>query len=204
MNCPGFERLIDHLDGRLEAAAADAVAAHLASGCEKCASDRTWYESVRRVTAADDSIEPPPWVLKRAIKVFDGTPRRLGLSTRLGAIIATLVFDSLGGPMLAGARTTEWVDHQLLYRAYDFNIDLSLEPSGQQMKLRGQILREGESLFESTAGIPLSLIREGEWVYSTCTNEVGEFTIPAIDTGRYDVRIEASEVTITVAGLGIV
>ena len=204
MNCPGFERLIDHLDGQLEAAAADAVAAHLASGCEQCASDRTWYESVRRVTAADDSTEPPPWVLKRAIKVFDGPQRHPGLPARLGAIIASLVYDSLAGPMLAGARTTEWVDHQLLYRADDFSIDLSLEPWGQQMKLRGQILREGESLFESTAGISLELIREGERVHSTCTNEVGEFTIPAIEMGQYDVRIEASEVTITVAGLAIV
>jgi hypothetical protein len=204
MTCPGFERLIDHLDGRLEAAAAEAVAAHLASGCEQCASDRTWYESVRRVTAADDSIEPPPWVLKRAVKVFDGARNRSGLSARLGSIIATLVYDSLGGPVPAGARTTEWTDHQLLYRADDFNIDLLLESSDQQMSLRGQILREGESLFESTSGISLELIREGQLVHSTSTNEVGEFTIPAIELGQYDLRIEAAEVSITVAGLAIV
>jgi hypothetical protein len=204
MTCPGFERLIDHLDGRLEAAAAETVAAHLASGCEECASDRTWYESVRRTTAADDSIEPPPWVLKRAIKVFDGVRNRSGLTRRLGDIIATLVFDSFEGPAFAGARATEAAEHQLLYRADGFNIDLLVEPSEQQMNLRGQILREGESTFESTSGISLELVREGQLIHSTCTNHVGEFTIPAIELGRYDLRIEASEVSITVTGLAIV
>ena len=204
MTCPGFEQLIDHLDGRLEAAAAETVAEHLVSGCEQCAADRTWYESVRRVTAADDSIEPPPWVLKRAIQVFDGARKRSGLPRRLGDIIANLVFDSLSGPALAGARAAEAAEHQLLYRADDFNIDLLLEASEQRMTLRGQILREGESLFESTSGISLELIGEGRQVRSVCTNEVGEFTIPAIEFGRYDLRIEADEVTITVAGLAIV
>jgi hypothetical protein len=142
--------------------------------------------------------------LKRAFRAFDGARNRSRLAARLGSIIATLAYDSLGGPVLAGARTTECADHQLLYRAYDFNIDLLLESSGELMNLRGQILREGESLFESTAGIGLDLLLEGQLVQSTHTNQVGEFTIPAIDSGRYDLRIEAVEVTITVAGLAIV
>ena len=204
MTCLGFAQLIDHLDEKLEAAAAESVAAHLASGCRQCASDRTWYEGFRGVAAADDSIEPPPWVLKRAIKVFEGARDRGGFTARLGAIIATLVYDSLGGPAPAGARTTEWSDHQLLYRADDFSIDLLVESSGEQMNLRGQILREGEFLFESTAGIALDLLLEGESIQSTHTNDVGEFTIPAIDLGRYDLRIEAVEVSITVTGLAIV
>ena len=204
MTCPGFAQLIDHLDEKLNAAAAESVAAHLASGCKQCASDRTWYEGFRSAAAADDSVEPPPWVLKRAIKVFEGGRERGGFAARLGAIIATLVYDSLGGPAPAGARTTEWSDHQLLYRADDFNIDLLVESSGQHMNLRGQILREGESLFESTSGIALDLLLEGESVQSTHSNEVGEFTIPAIDPGLYDLRIEAGEVSITVTGLAIV
>ena len=213
MTCPGFEQLIDHLDGRLEITAAQSVAEHLASGCEQCAADQTWYESVRRVTEADDSVEPPPWVLKRAIKVFEGARNRSSLPRRLGDIIANLVFDSFGGPAIAGARaaevatspeSAEAAEHQLLYRADDFNIDLLVEASERHMTLRGQILRQGESLFESTSGISLELIREGRQVRSACTNEVGEFTIPAIELGRYDLRIEAGEVTITVAGLAIV
>ena len=204
MTCPGFERLMDHLDQTLDSASSDAVAAHLVSGCAQCASDQAWYESVKRVVAADDSIEPPPWVLKRAFKVFDAPRSRSGLTARLGAVLATLVYDSLSEPVLAGARATEWSDHQLLYRADDFNIDLLVEASGRQMKLRGQILREGESLFESTAGIALDLFRDGALVQSARTNEVGEFIISAIDLGRYDLRIETGEVSITVAGLAIV
>ena len=204
MTCPGFERLIDHLDGRLEAAAAETVAAHLAAGCQRCISDQTWYESVRRVTAADDSIAPPLWVLKMATRIFESERNRPALSARLGSIVAALVFDSRRGPVLAGVRTTQWVDHQFLYRADDFKIDLRLESSGQRVNLRGQILREGESLFESTSGASLELIRDGKPVHSTCTNQVGEFTIPAIESGRYDLRIEAGGVSITVPALPIV
>ena len=204
MTCPGFEQLIDHLDGRLEAAAAEAVAAHLALGCEQCVADRTWYESVIRVTAADGSIEPPPWVLKRAIKVFDNARDRSGLATRLGNIIATLAFDSLKGPALAGARAAEAGEHQLLYRADDFNIDLLLTSLDRRGELRGQILREDEFHFESTARIGIELVGEDERVYSVETNGFGEFTIAAIEAGLYDLRVEADEVTITVVGLAIV
>ena len=204
MTCPGFERLIDHLDGLLEAAAAEAVAAHLASGCERCASDRTWYESVTRVTAADDSVEPPPWVLKRGIKVFDGSRTRSRLPSRLGDMIAILVFDSFGGPALAGARATEAAEHQLLYRAEQYNIDLLLTSLDQRSELRGQILREDEFQFDSTARIGIELIGEGERVYSAETNGFGEFAIAEIDAGQYDLRVETAELTITVVGLAIV
>jgi hypothetical protein len=203
MTCPAFERLIDHLDGRLEAAAADTVAAHLASDCEQCISDQSWYESVRRVTAGDDSIEPPPWVLKRAIKVFDGARRRR-LTRRLGDFIATLVFDSSKGPAFAGARVTEAAAHQLLYRADDFNIDLLLTSLDQRGELRGQILREDEFQFESTARIGIELVGEDERVYSAETNGFGEFTIESIEAGLYDLRVDAGELTITVVGLAIV
>lgn len=204
MKCPGFEQLVDYLDGRLVAAAAETVAAHLAAGCGNCVSAREWYESVGALARGDESVEPPQWVINRAIKTFDGTRGRSALSKRLGNILATLVYDSFARPVVAGARTTEATDHQLLYRADDYKIDLLLASSDQGTDVTGQILRESEFLFESTAGIPLELVVGGKPVHSTSTNDMGEFKIEAIDSGQYDLRIEAGEVTITVVGLTIV
>lgn len=78
MKCPTFERLMDYLDGRLAGGEADRVALHLASCCTGCADSRDWYGRLRAVTVADDSVEPPQWVLKRALKIFEtvrGSPR---------------------------------------------------------------------------------------------------------------------------------
>ena len=204
MKCPGFEQLIDYLDGRLVAATAEAVAAHLAAGCSDCAAARDWYESTAAMARSDQSVEPPQWVVKRSIKIFDGTRVQGSLSKRLGNIIATLVYDSFARPSLAGARKAEPTDHQLLYAADDYKIDLLLASTADGTAITGQILRESEYLFESTAGIPLSLVVGEKLVHETNTNDVGEFTIPAIDAGRYDLRIEAGEVSITLVGLTIV
>jgi hypothetical protein len=91
-----------------------------------------------------------------------------------------------------------------LYAADDYKIDLLLASTADGTAITGQILRESEYLFESTAGIPLSLVVGEKLVHETNTNDVGEFTIPAIDAGRYDLRIEAGEVSITLVGLTIV
>ena len=72
MKCPTFERLIDYLDERLSTTAAEIVRTHLDGGCGECASGRDWYLSMKRVAASDDSVEPPPWVFKRALRIFDG------------------------------------------------------------------------------------------------------------------------------------
>jgi hypothetical protein len=204
MTCPGLERLIDYADRRLDASAAAAVGMHLASGCAGCEADHNWYERVIRIAASDNSLEPPPWVLKRALKLFENPPARR-LRTRLGQIIATLVSDSLVRPALAGVRSTETDDRQLLYRAADYCIDLQLVGSAPaRTDLTGQILREGEMRFESVAGLPLNLTRSGRTIRTTVTDGVGEFTIPDLPTGQYDLQVDAGEVTITVVGLTVV
>src|SRR4030095_14891374 len=106
MTCPGFQRLLDYLDGRLEREAADVVSSHLALGCSQCDGDREWYQQVKLIASSDDSIEPPTWVLKRALRVFD-TPRvPAGIAARVGRVVASLVFDSLRQPAAAGARSS--------------------------------------------------------------------------------------------------
>src|SRR3954451_23700465 len=174
MKCPGFEQVIDYLDGKLEPAEATRVAAHLASDCRACAETRGWYEGVRQVAASDDSIAPPAWVFKQAVRIFD-TARRPRLGERIGEAIARLVFDSFARPQMAGIRSTETANRQMLYRAGDYSIDLQIAPATDARgDLIGQVLREGESTFESVGNLRLEIARGSQLLYSTVTDQMGE------------------------------
>jgi len=204
MKCPNFERLIDYLDNRLPDTEAARVAAHLASACATCTETRDWYAQVRGLAASDDSIAPPPWAFKRAVKLFETERARPRLAHRLGKAIAALVFDSFARPQLAGVRSTETTNRQLLYRAGDYQIDLQIAPSEHaQADLIGQVLKEGESTFESVAGLGLEIVRGGQVVFSATTDAMGEFKVNGMEHGLYDLRIDLSEGSITVPELPV-
>src|SRR6185503_4309999 len=142
MRCPSLEKLIDYLDNRLAQPDRAGVGGHLATGCAACGETRDWYASVRLAASTDDSVAPPPWVLKRAVRIFDEA-QRPRLAERIGQAIASLVFDSFARPALAGVRSTETTNRQLLYRAGDYSIDLQIAPSDDaRADLIGQVLRE--------------------------------------------------------------
>jgi hypothetical protein len=207
MNCPGFEQLLDFVDGRLAPAAAAQVVSHASGNCNQCEADLAWYGRVKLVAASDDSAAPPPWVLKRALRVFDAgrSPARVARAARhAGKIVASLVFDSLRRPNLAMARSVGAEDRQLMYQAERYSIDLQVALLDQShAELTGQILREGELMFESVAGLSLDLVKEGGTVLSTVTGDRGEFRVYALDLGKYDLKIEARELSITIVGLPV-
>ncbi|HVG18467.1 MAG TPA: zf-HC2 domain-containing protein [Blastocatellia bacterium] len=202
MKCPSFERLIDYLDDRLDRAEADRFATHLSAGCPQCAETRDWYERVRVIAASDESIEPPSWVFKRAVRIFENKPSRPRLVERMGQVFATLIFDSLAQPAVAGVRSTETTNRQLLYRAGDYSIDLQVAPAEHlRTDLTGQILKEGELAFDSVSGLRLEISRGGAPVFSTVTGDLGEFKISGVDYGVYDLRVDVGNGSITVEGL---
>ena len=204
MKCPGFERLIDYLDHQLAAAESDRVSAHIAAGCPECTENRVWYEQVQAITAGDDSIEPPPWALKRAFRIFESRQSRPRLVERIGQAVARLVFDSLSLPATAGIRSTDIMGRQLLYRADDYSVDLQIAPAGHTgADITGQVLKEGEAAFESVAGLEVRLSRAGEARNSTVTDRMGGFTIHGVESGHYDLTIEIGEKLITLAGLPV-
>jgi len=204
MHCPAFEQLVDLLDGRLAPQPAAAVERHVALGCIQCGEEVAWYGRARLVAASDDSVEPPPWVLKRAMRIFDSQRGATGIVSLAGRVIASLVFDSLRRPGLAMSRSIGVEDRQLMYEAEPYSIDLQVASLDQaRADLSGQILRRGELMFDSVAGLTLNLVRKGSPALSTVTNDRGEFRVTAIDCGNYDLKIEARDVSITIIGLPI-
>jgi hypothetical protein len=205
MKCPSFERLIDYLDNRLPEAEAAPVTIHLAGSCTACTESRDWYQNVRAVAASDDTVAPPPWVLKRAVRLFDTQRDRPKLAARIGQAIASLVFDSFARPALAGVRSTETANRQLLYRTGDYSIDLQIAPSEHaRADLIGQVLRESEATFESVSGLKLDIARGGKIEFSAVTDEMGEFKVSGMEHGLYDLRVELSEGSITIPDLPVI
>ena len=203
MKCPKFQTLIDYVDGRLGDDRAVLVGEHMSAGCLKCDEVRRWYVSVRDIAATDDLIDPPAWVLKRALRLFDAerAPTALG---KLKQLIATLVFDSLTQPAPEGVRLTQSPVRQLLYRADAYSIDLQIAPREESVAaMYGQVLREGETRFDSVNGLKIELAGEGHVLHSTVTNEMGEFEFDKVRQGDYELRINLRESTLTIPQLVI-
>ena len=204
MKCPSFERLVDFLDRRLDEADSTSVATHLATKCAVCEKTIGWYERVRVVAASDDSVAPPPWVFKRAVRIFDTQRHRPGLTERMGQAIASLVFDSFARPALVGMRSTETANRQLLYRMGEYSVDLQIAPiEHAHADLMGQVLKEGESSFDAVSGLKLEFSRDGIIVFSAVTDHIGEFSVRGIEQGVYDLRIHVPEGSIAVPDIPI-
>jgi hypothetical protein len=204
MKCPGFEKLIDYTDGRLAADEAQLVTSHLGVGCSDCAETIRWYEQVRATTARDELVPPPRWVLNRAFRIFDQKVHRGNIAQRIAQGIATLVFDSLARPAMAGVRSTETSNRQLLFKSGEYSLDLRITQAGREgCDVIGQILKESDPGFDSVAGLKVVFAQAGETALSSATDEIGEFKIKAVAPGRYDLRIELLEGGINVPDLAL-
>jgi hypothetical protein len=199
MKCPGFDKLIDYLDGRLGQKEARPIQEHLGSGCERCQADRNWYQELIAVVRSDDMVEPPAWLSKRALRLF-AERKEEGIFDRLGRLIASLVLDSFAGPLAEGARSASSQSRQLLYRGGPYSIDVQIIPSAAgRANLIGQVLGQGETVAE----LPVRLARHGKIWRSAQTNSLGEFTLKEISQGHYDLFVETAHGTICLRELPV-
>jgi hypothetical protein len=204
MICPSFERLIDYVDSRLPEEEAAGLASHLANGCRDCEESRQWYERLQSIVASDDLLTPPQWAFNRAIRIFDRPLHRPALAERIAQGIAQLVFDSFARPSLAGVRSTETSNRQLLYSAGDYSIDLSIAPSERTgVDLEGQILNESDPTFVSVSRLKLEIARGEEVLFTVLTDNMGEFKVSRVPQGVYDLRVDLSDGSLTIPAVPV-
>jgi uncharacterized surface anchored protein len=88
----------------------------------------------------------------------------------------------------------------LLYRSGDLSIDVRVVPSkDNRFDLLGQVLKEDDTTFESVSQLQVSIHQQDTVLFSTVTDDMGEFGITGIDPGDYSLRVELPEGTITVS-----
>ena len=121
-----------------------------------------------------------------------------------GRVIAQLIYDSLQQPLLAGTRSEGVTQRQLVYQTADHSIELQIvSHSRSTAEMVGQILPRAESGFASVAGILIDLKRKEESVWSTLTNDNGEFIVSNIGMGKYDLLAETGGTALGIPDLDI-
>ena len=182
-----------------------------------------WLAQVQALWTRGDLIDPPDWVRERAKRLFRmrpgvPLPRSNGVLAR---IRAALVFDSRrlhltstagvrSSGLLGGTRPVPW---QLLYRGGDVDVDLLVRPNqdGRTMNVRGQALSMvshsvGSGVVEA---VPAGVSRDADGALATAVEPVawspvepsGEFALPSIERGRYDVLLRFGAREIELSGV---
>jgi hypothetical protein len=137
----------------------------------------------------------PQAVLRRAERVF--APAAAAPSSGIiRQVLASLLFDSLAQPALAGARSSGGVtsQRQIVLRAEGFDIHLKIWGVTPGKRLAGQILPRGEGSFVQAAR--LHLIRDGERYDSTAVDKFGEFEFENLPEGFLSLQIDLPHLTV--------
>ncbi len=203
MRCWRMEQLLDFIQGRADTEVADAIRAHVDSGCSRCRANLDWLSKIVQLTATDDSVDPPEWVFHRAVRLFHelGPKRKPGMIERL---VAALAFDSWASLQPAVVRQSGAAPRQCLYRAEQWELDLQFEPGEipDTIDLTGQILKAGGTGREA-AHRPVRLVREDAVVAEAVTDELGEFTMDQLAPGLYNLCVELPEQEIWIERLEV-
>lgn len=182
-----------------------AVQAHL-SDCAACAGQLSRLSGVISLMRTDEAADAPHNAIARAINLFHERRTAFVAASRgeerslVRRVLAALSFDSLASPTPAfgiragqGAATAR----QLLYSAGENELDVRVAQGagGDSWIVSGQVLgscRGGEVALETAAG---------EVAATVPLNDVCEFLLPAVASGRYTLRVRMTDAELEVDGL---
>ena len=177
------EQWIDFLDGETTAAVNAQIQAHLDSGCRDCAARlEEWRRLVGALERGRTVEDIPAAVLENAFGLFEReAPRPTAL---LEQITAFLAFDSRSQPLLAGARSAGALSFNLVFEASDTTIYLWCERDSVRWQVRGQVLPADTSWSLAVNG--------GQQAIPVAPEEDGEFYLPDLMPGKYDLLLRDS------------
>jgi hypothetical protein len=131
--------------------------------------------------------------VKRAMSIFQA-PAEPAPST-LRCIVAATIFDSLVQPDMAGARgSSSGHTRQLMMRAEEFDIHIKVWGDAQHKQILGQLLPRKDQDFVPPAHF--HLLRNGERIDTTTTDEIGEFHFVNVPEGDLSLQIDLPNLTV--------
>jgi hypothetical protein len=165
-----FARNVIREDERVE------MRSHLETGCAACSKELSMWQRLQQVARRESSYAPSEGAVRTVNATF--VNRSAGRSSRLKTQFASLLFDSFGGPLLAGVRSSGSASQQLLYGAGDYRIDVRIEPQmdSEKVVLIGQVLNSANP-DERLSAMPVSLIKGRQLLAESVTSDFGEFQI---------------------------
>jgi hypothetical protein len=181
------------VEGRLPPAEQAEARLHLAA-CPRCAADVIWLERVIGLMRADTAEEPPAHVVAAAKRLFR-PPAQLAAPATRRQFVATLQFDSARTPIALGRRAGAQTERQLLFAAASYLLDLRLTPQDALWVISGQLLGAEDGRQVELHG-PSGTAR-------AALNGLSEFVLPPSPPGAYTLRLQLTDLDITIAGLEV-
>ena len=147
-----------------------------------------------KLMQTDDSADAPKNAVQWAKNIFltRAAPSKKSFVQKF---LAVLQMDLSPNKAAFGERSAAGAQaRQMLYEAGDNSLDLRIKQSENDLILQGQILGEG------FAGCVVKLFNEDK-AFETLTNELSEFNLSGISSGKYTLRLQNGEAEVIIENL---
>jgi hypothetical protein len=133
-----------------------------------------------------DAVEPPPWLVNRAVRIARPAEREPGRPAEWRRLIASLVYDNRLQARLTGARAVGAEQPRLMYQAGGMEIDLELGEStiAGRLRMLGQVTADESDV--TRAGV----IADGpSGRFETEVDDLGQFVLDGLVGGHHRMEI---------------
>jgi hypothetical protein len=171
-----LEKWVDFVRGVVAEDEMRAMQSHLDNGCNQCSKELSMWQRLQQVARREPANMPPAGAVRTVHAAFAN--RAAGGLQHANPAVASLLFDSFRGPLLAGVRSSVSSSQQLLYGAGDYRIDVRIEPQmdSEKVVLIGQVLNSADPN-QLLSSLPISLLKGRKILAESVTSEFGEFQI---------------------------
>ena len=188
-----FDRLVDLVEGRVAPRELAEARVHF-SACPRCTAKVAWLERVIGLMRTDTADQPPAHVVAAAKRLFQPLAQPAKPAARQ-QLVATLQFDSSQTPIPLGMRAGAQSERQLLFAVSTYLVDLRLALYGSLWVMSGQLLGTNNGQQIELDG-PSGTVRAP-------LNELSEFMLPPAPPGTYTLRLQLTDLDITIEGLEV-
>lgn len=188
-----FTAIADLAENRAAADERSTLMRHI-STCTECGDELRRLEQVMLMMRTDTEPDAPRDLIAYAVNIF-AQRRESGAPSLLRRIVAALTFDSSTNLAPAfGMRSGQAASRQLVYSAEGNDVDLRLTLLNDQWLVSGQLLGQGCEAGEVRL--------EGETKSAVAPlNELCEFTLPPVSSGRYKLLLRLGNIEVEVPQL---
>jgi hypothetical protein len=183
------EAALDYIESRLDQEQIAFWERHIET-CIECAENIRQWRQLRMDLKRTHLVSAPKQDVEQAFHVF--RPQRAAGAT-IRSIVAAVVFDSFLQPAFAGARGSS-DSRQLVMRAEEFDIHVKIWGEDDHKQMLGQVLPRNGKDFVRFARF--HLLRNGERLESTSTDETGEFHFTDVPDGDLSLQVDLPNLTV--------
>jgi hypothetical protein len=174
---------------------------HLADRCQDCAATLNVWQQVREIAFRESTYSPPETAVRMAKLEFAA-----GCFHKEREITASLAFDTLLQPLLAGVRSVAAAAaRQMVYEAEGLTVDLRFDSQSEPNKVHliGQVLDKRVPRTSLGDACVILWTDRGLPVVETRTNGLGEFTMEFanLDNVRLAIQVGRTQIRIPLANL---